>query len=173
MDDEDIAEERRLDKRVRQMRALRAFLEGRGIDASNGQLYGRVVGIDNHLATFDHRETRRWALDQLERSFTGNQSPWARGGLPALGLWEDVERVDVARARREEATRCPRGSDAAPAELRRPAADRRRSPLDEPFAAFPSWFMQITCDRCGQDGQRGAHRATRPADPYHTREDAP
>ena len=23
--------------------------------------------------------------------------------------------------------------------------------LDEPFAAFPSWFMQITCDRCGKD----------------------
>jgi hypothetical protein len=24
-------------------------------------------------------------------------------------------------------------------------------PLDEPFAAFPSWFMRITCDRCGKD----------------------
>jgi hypothetical protein len=23
--------------------------------------------------------------------------------------------------------------------------------LDEPFAAFPSWFMRITCDRCGKD----------------------
>jgi hypothetical protein len=23
--------------------------------------------------------------------------------------------------------------------------------LDEPFAAFLSWFMQITCDRCGKD----------------------
>jgi hypothetical protein len=23
--------------------------------------------------------------------------------------------------------------------------------LDEPFAAFPSWFMPITCDRCGKD----------------------
>jgi hypothetical protein len=22
--------------------------------------------------------------------------------------------------------------------------------LDQPFAAFPSWFMQVTCDRCGQ-----------------------
>jgi hypothetical protein len=22
--------------------------------------------------------------------------------------------------------------------------------LDEPFRAFPSWFMRITCDRCGQ-----------------------
>jgi hypothetical protein len=22
--------------------------------------------------------------------------------------------------------------------------------LDEPFAAFPSWFLRITCDRCGQ-----------------------
>ena len=23
--------------------------------------------------------------------------------------------------------------------------------LDEPLAAFPSWFMRITCDRCGKD----------------------
>ena len=23
--------------------------------------------------------------------------------------------------------------------------------LDQPFRAFPSWFMRITCDRCGKD----------------------
>ena len=23
--------------------------------------------------------------------------------------------------------------------------------MDEPFRAFPSWFMRITCDRCGKD----------------------
>jgi hypothetical protein len=23
--------------------------------------------------------------------------------------------------------------------------------LDQPFAAFPSWFMRVTCDRCGKD----------------------
>ena len=23
--------------------------------------------------------------------------------------------------------------------------------LDEPFAAFPSWLIRITCDRCGKD----------------------
>ena len=22
--------------------------------------------------------------------------------------------------------------------------------LDEPFGAFPSWFLRITCDRCGK-----------------------
>jgi hypothetical protein len=22
--------------------------------------------------------------------------------------------------------------------------------MSEPFAAFPSWFMRIECDRCGQ-----------------------
>jgi hypothetical protein len=22
--------------------------------------------------------------------------------------------------------------------------------LDEPFSAFPSWFLRITCDRCGK-----------------------
>jgi hypothetical protein len=26
-----------------------------------------------------------------------------------------------------------------------------REALEEPFAAFPSWFMRITCDRCGKD----------------------
>jgi hypothetical protein len=25
-----------------------------------------------------------------------------------------------------------------------------REALDEPFRAFPSWFMRITCDRCGK-----------------------
>ena len=25
-----------------------------------------------------------------------------------------------------------------------------REALEEPFRAFPSWFMRITCDRCGQ-----------------------
>jgi hypothetical protein len=35
--------------------------------------------------------------------------------------------------------------------------------LDEPFNAFPSWFLRITCDRCGkvQDGQRGEARLKR------------
>ncbi len=23
--------------------------------------------------------------------------------------------------------------------------------MDEPFAAFSSWFLRITCDRCGKD----------------------
>ena len=23
--------------------------------------------------------------------------------------------------------------------------------LNEPFSAFPSWYMRITCDRCGKD----------------------
>jgi hypothetical protein len=26
-----------------------------------------------------------------------------------------------------------------------------REALDAPFRAFPSWFMRITCDRCGKD----------------------
>jgi hypothetical protein len=26
-----------------------------------------------------------------------------------------------------------------------------REALDAPFAAFPSWFLRITCDRCGKD----------------------
>ena len=31
--------------------------------------------------------------------------------------------------------------------------------LDEPFAAFPSWFMRITCDRCGKDRMRNEAHA--------------
>jgi hypothetical protein len=27
--------------------------------------------------------------------------------------------------------------------------------LDEPFAAFPSWFLQVTCERCGQQRLSG------------------
>jgi hypothetical protein len=26
-----------------------------------------------------------------------------------------------------------------------------REALGEPFSAFPSWFLRITCDRCGKD----------------------
>jgi hypothetical protein len=26
-----------------------------------------------------------------------------------------------------------------------------REALNEPFSAFPSWFLRITCDRCGKD----------------------
>ena len=26
-----------------------------------------------------------------------------------------------------------------------------REAMDEPFVEFPSWFMRITCDRCGKD----------------------
>ena len=32
----------------------------------------------------------------------------------------------------------------------------------EPFSAFPSWFMRITCDRCGKDRMLNeAHTAQR------------
>jgi hypothetical protein len=38
-------------------------------------------------------------------------------------------------------------------------------PLDEPFRAFPSWFLRIECDRCGKDrflneGHTGERRGT-------------
>ena len=34
--------------------------------------------------------------------------------------------------------------------------------LDEPFAAFPSWFLRITCERCGQERMfNEAHSAQR------------
>ena len=34
--------------------------------------------------------------------------------------------------------------------------------LDEPFRAFPSWFLRITCDRCGKDRMvNEAHAAWR------------
>jgi hypothetical protein len=34
--------------------------------------------------------------------------------------------------------------------------------LDEPFSAFPSWFLRITCDRCGKDRMLNeAHTAQR------------
>jgi hypothetical protein len=44
------------------------------------------------------------------------------------------------------------GPEAALAVLRRtPRCRPARRALDEPFSAFPSWFMRITCDRCGKD----------------------
>ena len=46
---------------------------------------------------------------------------------------------------------------------------------DEPFAAFPSWFLRIECDRCGkvQMINEVALRAAQHADSRHPREDAP
>ena len=26
-----------------------------------------------------------------------------------------------------------------------------REALDQPFSAFPSWFLRLECDRCGKD----------------------
>ena len=39
-----------------------------------------------------------------------------------------------------------------------------REALDEPLRAFPSWFMRITCDRCGKE---------RMFNETHTRRSAP
>ena len=44
---------------------------------------------------------------------------------------------------------------------------------DEPFNAFPSWFLRIECDRCGKVQMIDALRAAQDADPSHPREDAP
>jgi hypothetical protein len=33
--------------------------------------------------------------------------------------------------------------------------------LDEPFRSFPSWFMRVTCDRCGKDRKISAHTIQR------------
>ena len=30
-------------------------------------------------------------------------------------------------------------------------APSRREALEELFRAFPSWFMRVTCERCGKD----------------------
>jgi hypothetical protein len=32
--------------------------------------------------------------------------------------------------------------------------------LAEPFRAFPSWFMRVTCDRCGKDMRHDRDRAS-------------
>ena len=39
--------------------------------------------------------------------------------------------------------------------------------LEEPFSAFPSWFLRITCDRCGkvQIVKRGAREGLARQDP--------
>jgi hypothetical protein len=49
--------------------------------------------------------------------------------------------------------------------------------LNEPFSAFPSWFLRIECDRCGKDRMPNeAHTPQRDiarhADPRPPREDA-
>jgi len=41
--------------------------------------------------------------------------------------------------------------------------------LEEPFAAFPSWFLRITCDRCGKD--RLVSQVHAPARPDRTLRD--
>ena len=36
--------------------------------------------------------------------------------------------------------------------------------LNEPFRAFPAWFMRVTCDRCGKVSMLNeAHTTGRPA----------
>ena len=43
-----------------------------------------------------------------------------------------------------------------------------REALNEPFAAFPSWFMRITCDRCGKDRMLNEAHAERRHLPIRT-----
>ena len=78
--------------------------------------------------------------------------------------------------RRRRANDRPAGPAPALAQLRRrPAADRREA-LDEPFSAFPSWFMRITCDRCGKDrmiSETHGRSTARHADPRDHRPHAP
>ena len=49
--------------------------------------------------------------------------------------------------------------------------------MDEPFSAFPSWFMRITCERCGKTTMINEAHATpasaRCAAPRFPRQDAP
>jgi hypothetical protein len=45
----------------------------------------------------------------------------------------------------------PADPETAPAQLWHRAATDRGEALEEPFRAFPSWFMRINCDRCGKD----------------------
>src|SRR5215831_9668905 len=65
-----------------------------------------------------------------------------------------------ARDRREEPPfEAPKGTDVnfqpPPDRHWRPYGGTPLTPpaeaLDEPFRAFPSWFLKITCDRCGKD----------------------
>jgi hypothetical protein len=78
---------------------------------------------------------------------------------------EHRRRGDAADALfREMVRRADRDAAAALAQL--PVANASRS-VGEPSAAFPSWFLRITCDRCGKDRvlnethtpQGGMHRA--------------
>ena len=60
-----------------------------------------------------------------------------------------------------------RDAAAALAQLRHRPLPTAAEALAEPFGAFPSWFMRITCDRCGKDRMlsRDARAGERPADP--------
>lgn len=56
----------------------------------------------------------------------------------------------------------PRDATAALAQLRSDPLPTGDEALDAPLAAFPSWFMRITCDRCGQERMLNeAHAAQR------------
>jgi hypothetical protein len=81
MADEDIAFERHIKQRAREMGALMVFLDERGI--TDHELRSRVHGTDNWLGRFDDREARRFELDQMERWFwtdTAWQPVCAAGG---------------------------------------------------------------------------------------------
>jgi hypothetical protein len=85
--DEDPDPDRWIKKDVNASRALRAFLEARGIDATaQGELYGRVYGIHNWLDRFDDREARRFELDHMERLFW-TDTPFHQSGRKAIALW--------------------------------------------------------------------------------------
>jgi hypothetical protein len=71
--------------------------------------------------------------------------------------WQPVRSRDAGTARQGEVGQTPDAMTAWPVPQRhwRSYGDEPlpsgQEALDEPLRAFPSWFMRITCDRCGKD----------------------
>jgi hypothetical protein len=99
-----------------------------------------------------NRKAEAPANDDRKSAIVTVRRPGRFGDVPDMTPEEHRRRGDAADALFREIVRRAKpwpnfrsGTGAATATTRCTPA------LGEPFAAFPSWFLRITCDRCGKD----------------------
>ena len=156
-------------------RKRKAVAAGGAGDRAAGEARQRqpATDADRHLIANDGTASRRSSPRSGGRGRFGDVPDMTpeehqRRGDAADALFREIERRATANDRPAGPARHWRsyGTDPLPTGA---------EALDEPFRRFPSWFLRITCDRCGKDRMvnEAMRRRRDRAAPRHPRAHAP